>query len=153
MSFSVVQDECGRARESISARLDSELSELDSAHLNAHLRRCPECAAHARELAGLTVALREAALEQPGVPVWVPQRRRAVALRRVPLRAAAAAAAVAALSFVAGHYAGSGVTKTVTVIRPVASSPNADLLDRQVVAMVREAHSKRTPPAGRLTFA
>src|SRR5580765_7365758 len=110
MSFSVVPDECGRARESISARLDSELSELDSAHLNAHLRRCPECAAHARELSGLTVALREAALEQPGVLVWVPQRRRAIALRRLPLRAAAAAAAVAALPFVAGHYAGSGVT-------------------------------------------
>jgi len=152
MSASVVP-ECGRARESISARLDRELSELDSAHLDAHLRRCPACSAHARELSGLAVALRDAPLEQPGLEVWVPQRRRAIALRRLPLRAAAAAAVVAALSFVAGHYAGSGVTRTITVTRQVASSPNADLLDRQVLAMVRQSPSKRIPPSGRLTFA
>jgi len=153
MSSSVVPEECGRARESISARLDRELSELDSAHLDAHLRRCPACSAHARDVSGLTVTLREAPLERPGLEVWVPQRRRAIALHRLPLRAAAAAAVVAALSFVAGHYAGSGVTRTITVTRPVASSPNADLLDRQVLAMVRQGPSKRIPPSGRLTFA
>ena len=50
--------ECSRARESMSAQLDGELSELGSARLSAHLRECPECTAYALEMGAIAARLR-----------------------------------------------------------------------------------------------
>lgn len=93
-----------RARESVSGRLDGELSELDRAWLDAHLRDCAECSAYAREAEAFTAALRAAPLEQPE-PIVLPRRtaqrgRRIVA---VASTAAAAAAALAAVGIGAHH--------------------------------------------------
>jgi predicted anti-sigma-YlaC factor YlaD len=82
---------CVQAREAASTRLDNELSELDAARLDVHLRACTECSHYAREIELLTAELRAAPLERPGNSVVLPHRR------RLPMRVTAAAAAVLAL--------------------------------------------------------
>jgi anti-sigma factor RsiW len=112
--------ECSRARESTSAQLDHELSELDSARLSAHLRDCPACTAYALETAAIAARLRTAALEQPGRPIELPQRQRL----RVTARAAAAAVAVAAgASLALGHALGSGSPRPSAARGPVVREP------------------------------
>ena len=97
---------CMLARESASARLDGELSELESARLDAHLRGCADCRAYADEIGAVAVRLRAAALEQPGQQIVLP-RRRALSGARMQAAAAAAAVLVAAAaavsSFTLGH--------------------------------------------------
>jgi len=122
--------ECSRARESMSAQLDLELSELDSARLSAHLRECPACTAYALELAAVAARLRTAALEQPGRPIELPQRHGL----RVTARAAAAAVAVAAgASLALGHALGSGSS------RPFAA--RAAVQEPLPAAVVRGLHA------------
>jgi predicted anti-sigma-YlaC factor YlaD len=94
---------CERARQTVSAQLDGELSEFEQALLNGHLERCPSCRSFAAELRGLTAALRAAPVEEPEAPlVSLPSRRR-LPLRALPVGVAAAAATVAiGLAAVAG---------------------------------------------------
>jgi hypothetical protein len=85
-------DECARASEWVSLRLDGQLSEFEELLLDAHIERCPDCKAYSANVAGLTTALRATPLEQPSVTFEAPRRTRA---RTVGLRAVSAAAAVA----------------------------------------------------------
>src|SRR4051812_39020637 len=85
-------DECARASEWVSLRLDGQLSEFEELLLEAHLERCPDCRAYAANVDGLTRALRATPLEQPSTTFETPRRTRA---RTVGLRAVSAAAAVA----------------------------------------------------------
>lgn len=78
---------CARARFWASLRLDGELSELESALLDAHLARCADCSAVTRDFGALTHDLRARPLERVA-PVAV---RRGRTLRRVLVGAAAAA--------------------------------------------------------------
>ena len=87
---------CDRAREWSSLRLDCELSELESALLEAHLKHCPACAAFAVAAEAVAQQLRSAALEQLDEPVRLSARRTASSLRAVQLGAAAALVAAAA---------------------------------------------------------
>jgi predicted anti-sigma-YlaC factor YlaD len=155
MSSPVLRGDCRRARESISAQLDSEQAELDSARLSAHLRNCAACSSLARELAAITVHLRAAQLERPELEIWLPRRPMAAALRTARVCAAAAAAVViaAGLSFVAGHYAAVSLPHASTIVRPGVSAPRADLIERRVLAMLREARSRPSRREGRLIFA
>jgi len=82
--------QCERARECASLRLDGELSEFESALLNAHLARCEGCRAFADELGGVTTTLRDAPLETLEQPVALPTRRRISSRRPVEIAAAAA---------------------------------------------------------------
>ena len=50
--------DCERMRESISAELDTELSEIEQQRLAQHLERCQACAGFALTLAMLTDVLR-----------------------------------------------------------------------------------------------
>jgi predicted anti-sigma-YlaC factor YlaD len=50
--------DCEYMRQSISAEVDAELSELDQHRLAQHLKRCQACAQFAVALANLTDALR-----------------------------------------------------------------------------------------------
>jgi predicted anti-sigma-YlaC factor YlaD len=113
--------ECSRARESMSAQLDGELSELGSARLSAHLRDCPACGAYALELATVTSRLRTAPLEQPERPIALPQRRRPI---RVTARVAAAAVAVAAgASLALGNLVGHSASRAPAAVRaPIPTS-------------------------------
>ena len=109
--------ECSRARESMSAQLDGELSELGSAHLSAHLRDCSACTAYALELGAIATRLRTAPLEQPQRPIALPQRR---LLFPVTARVAAASVAVAAgVALALGNLAGHGSTPAPAADRAV----------------------------------
>ena len=55
--------DCALARESVSADLDGELSELDFRRLQAHLRVCADCSAWAEHVTATTTQLREAPLD------------------------------------------------------------------------------------------
>jgi predicted anti-sigma-YlaC factor YlaD len=112
MLTSVPPTDCMLARESASARLDNELSELETARLDAHLRGCAECLAYAEEIGAIAVRLRGAALERPGQAVVLPRRRLSGARMQAGVAAAAVAvvAAVAGSSFGLGHVFGAGRT-------------------------------------------
>ncbi len=88
---------CERAREWASLRLDGELSDFERVLLDAHLRRCPGCAAYVLEIGAITEAIRGAELEPLPMPIVLPLRRR-VAYGSLFLRAGAAAAAALALT-------------------------------------------------------
>lgn len=85
---------CERARESVSLRLDGELSELGAAPLNAHLKRCASCSAFAADVDVFTASVRSAPLEVLESPVSVRRPRRLAPLRVRQAAAATAAAAV-----------------------------------------------------------
>jgi predicted anti-sigma-YlaC factor YlaD len=92
----VPPNDCIRAREAVSLRLDGELPELDRARLDAHLRRCDDCRAFAASAAAVAVELRNAALEPVPALVFAPRER------RPRVRAASLAAAVAVVAAVVG---------------------------------------------------
>jgi anti-sigma factor RsiW len=138
----VPPSDCQRAREDVSARLDGELSEIGSARLSAHLRECDACASYALEVSAVSTRLRMAPLEQPGIAVSLPSRR-----RRPGLQIAAAAAAVlvaAASSLALGHALRpssrpSGRTATQSISAP---SLQQDIVSQHILAMER-----KLPPA------
>ncbi len=92
--MAVLPRSCERARSWASLDLDDELSELETALLRAHLRKCPACAAFGADSRTITSALRLAPLEPLPAPVVLPSRRRSVA--RLTQVGAAAVVAVAA---------------------------------------------------------
>jgi predicted anti-sigma-YlaC factor YlaD len=90
---------CARARESLSAQLDGELSELEVDRLETHLLICAECSEWANRVRDVTAWLREAPLEAPAGRFAVPRLRRS--WRVSSAVAVASAAAVVATMFVA----------------------------------------------------
>jgi predicted anti-sigma-YlaC factor YlaD len=97
---------CERSREWASLRLDSELSELEQALLDAHLARCESCATYARAIQGATERIRSAAPIRLGEPISLPSRRRAFPAARA-FRAGSATAAVIACAVGLGTLFGS----------------------------------------------
>ncbi len=89
----IPSDDCSRACEWISLRLDGQLSDFERMLLEAHLSRCPDCRAFAQSAAGLTGLLRAAPLEECTLSFEAPRRHgiRAHGLRAVSVAAAAAA--------------------------------------------------------------
>ena len=128
--------ECERARKAVSAQLDGELSEMGSARLAAHLRRCTACAAYALEAAAITSRLRMAPLERPGIEVALPSRRRP----GLQIAAAAAAVLVAAASSLAlGHALRSSGHPAQTATRIVTvPSLQQDIVSQHILAMERK---------------
>lgn len=145
--------DCARAREAASARLDDELSELEVAVLDHHLRACTECSAFVRELHALSSSLRRATLEQPQIEVFAPARRRPL----LPLRAATAAAAIVALvtgfAFVVGRVAGVHGAPKVTLTGTAADflSVQADSNEQHLLAMVRQPEPRDSLRFGHTT--
>jgi len=129
MLIPVPPSECMRAREAVSGRLDEELSELEAARLDVHLRRCPACREFAAQAAVVTARLRRAPLEPLQVPVFEPRSRSRVRALRTQAAAAAAVAVAAAGALVIGQLVGgSGGGRTEFV----GSAPQA------VIASARE---------------
>lgn len=128
--------ECDRARKSVSAQLDGELSELGAARLSGHLRECAACTAYALEVAAIATRLRAAPLERPRVGLALPARRRRPGLQ---IAAAAAAVLVAASSLALGHAlrstGGSARTATRSVTAP---SLQQDIVSQHILAMERK---------------
>jgi predicted anti-sigma-YlaC factor YlaD len=94
--------DCARARESVSAQLDGELSDLGLDRLATHLLNCPACTAWAADVSDLTGRLRDTALEVPALTGFgaVRRSRRWTVSGSVAL---AAAAAVLAMMFAQGQ--------------------------------------------------
>ena len=136
----VPPNDCLRARESASARLDGELSELGAARLAAHLRACDDCRSYASELESVAGLLRAAPLELPEVAFALPSRRRVPGLQ-IAAVAAAAVAVVAGSSFALGRALGTGSgasTATGAVVTGAdILSVRADSTHQHILAMVR----------------
>jgi predicted anti-sigma-YlaC factor YlaD len=88
---------CERSRQSISLRLDGQLSLFESALLERHLRNCPSCRAFAADVVDETRLLRAAPLELPEhrLELALPVRRQPIRAVAVTLAGAVAAAAAA----------------------------------------------------------
>jgi len=135
----VPPSDCDLAREAASRRLDGELSELEWARLDAHLRECGTCREFAVQTAAITGELRRAPLEPLAVPAFEPRRRpRASALR---LQAAAAVLAVAAVggSFTLGRALSGGggapAATSSTTIENITRS-RADSVEQRLLAQL-----------------
>lgn len=145
MPTPVPPTDCMNAREAASARLDGELSELEAAHLDSHLRGCAECSGYAREIAAVAGRLRAEPLERPVLPVFTVRRRRPAV--RLHTAAAAVTILVAAGSsfglgqLVGRHESGSTVTVASTASAPVQRRD-------QVLGMVRHLRLGRLVPTG-----
>jgi predicted anti-sigma-YlaC factor YlaD len=111
---------CDRAREWVSLRLDSELSELEQALLTAHLERCAACAAYAAGVETVTGAIRAAATERLRRPVTLPRRPRfGVAARALQAGTATAAvlAAAVGLGTLFGSVGGTHASLSANAVR------------------------------------
>jgi predicted anti-sigma-YlaC factor YlaD len=97
MGLHPLPDDCTRACEWVSLRLDSQLSEFEGLLLDAHLSRCVDCSAFADSVTSVTEVLRTSLPERPTFAFELPRRSdgRARALRAV---STAAAVAVVGLS-------------------------------------------------------
>jgi anti-sigma factor RsiW len=132
----VPPSDCQRARESVSAQLDGELSELGSARLSAHLRECEACTAYALEVSAIASRLRAAPLERPGTGVALPARRRRAGMQ---IAAAAAVAVAAASSLALAHSLRSSAGPARTATRIVTSpSLQQDIVSQHILAMERK---------------
>jgi ferric-dicitrate binding protein FerR (iron transport regulator) len=123
---------CERARAWVSLRLDEEISELEDALLEAHLRRCASCRKFEESVRSMVVVLRSQPLEEIDHPVVVSGRR------RLPMRPGAVASAAAALAAVVGVAT---VLSTQPTKRPPtpapAPTPAADVRDDQDIKQLR----------------
>jgi putative zinc finger protein len=121
----------GHPGERLSALLDGELSAVERADVEAHLRECAACARELEELAAVDAFAREVPVEAPaGYFDQLPGRVRARVRRpaRIPRMAVWAAAAAAAVMAV--------------VVTPVVLQR-----ERSVMAPAPPAVSEATPPA------
>jgi ferric-dicitrate binding protein FerR (iron transport regulator) len=121
---------CERAKEWASLRTDGELSELESALLDAHLGRCESCRTFAQGAENAATALRSAPLQRP-VPIRIaPQRAARPVLRTLQIAAAVAvvvsAGVVAAVS-VPSHPA---AAKSVSMVAGLDSADGLRQLRR-----------------------
>ena len=155
MLSAIPPSDCLSARESVSAGLDGELSELEVAGLDKHLRDCAECRLFANQLRALHSELSAAPLEQAQIqvfaPAFVPARRRSLgrhgSLGR--LRAAVAVAAMVAVaggsSFAVGRIVGAhGGPAETTLARTTALdflSLQADSREQHLRAMLQQLPS------------
>jgi hypothetical protein len=116
---------CERARFWASLRADGELSELESALLDAHIARCSSCRTFAHRSEELVVALRATRFEQPVPVVLRPQQARRAGLRA--LQVVVAAAVVGSVGVLA---AVSGSSGSAVAAMPVAMVAGVDSPDR-----------------------
>jgi hypothetical protein len=117
---------CSRARFWASLRLDGELSELESALLDAHLARCEACSAVTRDFGLATADLRARPLERVA-PVTVSRNARR------PRRAfvgAAIAAVIAAGVLLGGLVRGQVSHDALPAPHPVAVVASIDTPDQ-----------------------
>ena len=117
---------CERSREWASLRLDSELSELEQALLDAHLTRCESCAAYVRAIETTTTTIRSAPPQRLSEPIFLPLRtRRAFPVQA--LRAGTATAAAVACAVGLGTLFGSLGTKAPGLSANAARLSNSNI--------------------------
>jgi ferric-dicitrate binding protein FerR (iron transport regulator) len=117
---------CERAKEWASLRTDGELSELESALLDAHLGRCESCRTFAHGAQAVAAALRAAQLQQPAALVLRLRPARRAGLRA--LQVAAAALVVVSAGVVAAFSGPSGSAAAAKPVSMIASAESPDRL-------------------------
>ena len=111
---------CERVREQLSIAQDGELSQLEAAHLDAHLARCPSCQAFGAEIGAVTRVIRTTPLEEPTFPIVIPGRNRAT---RRAFQVTAAAAVVLAAGIGSLDLANRGAQQSATPAFPTRAVP------------------------------
>ena len=154
MLIPVPTSDCLQAREAASARLDGELSELESARLNAHLRECAASSVYALEVSAIAETIRGAPLARPQLDLTLP-RRRALPVVRVAAAAAAIFLVAAGSTLALQRGLGSGSKPAATVIGPpsILAGLRADAVDQRLFAMLRPQVASRSHQVGRVIFA
>ena len=111
-----IRMDCARARESVSARLDGELPDLECERLEAHLRECGDCSHWAERVADATRQLREARLEVPETSSasLALLRYRRTGTRALTVVATAAAAIMAGLVVLSPQNSSVGSPRTLS---------------------------------------
>jgi predicted anti-sigma-YlaC factor YlaD len=137
---------CDRAREWVSLRLDDEISELEDAVLEAHLRRCGACREYEASVRGAVLALRARPLERMDQPIVVTGRRRALLRPAAVARVAAVVAAVVGVTTVLSTQAAKGPATHSSNTVPVASVP--DDQDLKQLRTLRVLQLGGRPPRG-----
>jgi hypothetical protein len=132
MRSPIPSDECARACEWASLRLDDQLSEFEEVLLEAHLVRCADCRAFAASISDLTGALRASPLEQPTFAFEAPRQTHG---RTFALRAISAAAAVAVV----------GVSGLVSLqVSTTRARPGAAAVERKVIGLKEQQMNELT---------
>lgn len=145
---SILPADCARARQQLSLRVDSELSEFELVLVEAHLTRCDDCRAFEQGVAGFTQALRAVPVETPAVSFQPPRRRaRLDVVLATSLRAGSAAAAIAVVA-ISGLIALQGSSPSVggTDVRRVR--PVLDLHERQLQRLDGLSPAQNPVPRG-----
>jgi predicted anti-sigma-YlaC factor YlaD len=152
---SLVHGKCDRARQWASLELDGELSSFERALLANHVAGCPSCKAFRAEIGGLTTSLRAAPYEPFG-GIALGRIRRRVGMRLAPAAAAMAVAAVGLGSLIASssfrgspvaHFAAQSVNAT-SVDSAAAAIDNMNLSKSKALATQRERTQARIAPRG-----
>jgi predicted anti-sigma-YlaC factor YlaD len=135
--------DCEQIRGAISESLDGELSQVESARLEAHLGHCAACRAYSADAAHTARLLRHAPLETLDFPITLPSRRLAMARRLQVAAAAAALVATVGLSAVVGSVGGGGSSLSVGSASASRAQPTNLRFAEQELRMLYRASSAR----------
>jgi len=136
MRSPIPSDECARACEWASLRLDDQLSEFEEVLLEAHLARCVDCRSFEASISDVTGTLRAARLERPTFAFEAPRRTGG---RRIALRAVSAAAAVAVV----------GVSGLVSLQLSTSGARPAAAAERKVIGLKERQMNELTGSTSR----
>jgi predicted anti-sigma-YlaC factor YlaD len=145
---SILPADCARARQQLSLRADSELSEFESVLLSTHISRCDDCRAFEQGVMGLTDALRAVPMESPAISFEPPRRRgRLDVFVAASVRAGSAAAAIAVVA-ISGLIALNGPTQGVSPTELESARAVLNLHERQLQALDRFGETAPEVPRG-----
>jgi len=140
---------CECARAWVSLRLDDEISELEDALLDAHLRRCASCREFEASVHGAVVILRAQPLEAIDHAVVVPGRRRIPMRRATVASVAAVAAAVVGVTTVLSTQVGE--TPAAHAPGPLPAAITSDDQDLKQLRTLRVLQlGGRVPPGANI---
>jgi predicted anti-sigma-YlaC factor YlaD len=138
MALRLQPQKCDRARAWVSLRLDDEISELEEALLDAHLRCCAACFEFEASVRGAVFTLRAQPLEQVKDPVVVIGRRRLPMRRSAVASVAAVAAAVVGVTTVLSTQAShSPSTQTPAQLTSSAAPDDQDLKQLRALRVIQ----------------
>jgi predicted anti-sigma-YlaC factor YlaD len=148
MALRPMPQNCDRARAWVSLRLDDEISELESALLDAHLKRCAACQEFEDSVRGAVLMLRAQPLEQVEHPITVAGLRRRHFRAGVVAKVAAVAVAAVGVTAVLGTQAAKTPRSHTTPLRVPAAVVTSDDKDFEQLRALRVMQLGGRPPVG-----
>ena len=142
--------DCERVRESVSASVDGELSQVEAAGLEPHLASCESCRLYAAGSVETARLLRSAPREELGFTIALPARRYALAHKVQVAAAAAAIAATVGLSAVVGTLGSARTSSSDAQALAGTSEPVALRNPEAELKMLEQATEPRSKPAFRV---